>query len=58
MVQNLGMQKITGNHKSFFTTQLLYIFFVQIFRLSAGQVKVHQIPHVSFQVKSQFFFKV
>ena len=31
---------------------------VQIFRLSAARVKVHQIPHVIFQTKSQFFFKV
>ena len=31
---------------------------VQIFRLSTAQVKVHQIPHVIFQIKSQFFFKV
>ena len=29
---------------------------VQIFRLSAARVKVHQIPHVIFQTKSQFFF--
>ena len=31
---------------------------VQIFRLSAARVKVHQNPHVIFQTKSQFFFKV
>ena len=31
---------------------------VQIFRLSAVRVKVHQIPHVIFQTKCQFFFKV
>ena len=31
---------------------------VQIFRLSAAQATVHQIPHVIFQIKSQFFFKV
>ena len=59
------------NHKSFFTTQLLCIFIsnityflqkypikVQIFRLSTARVKVHQISHVIFQIKSQFFFKV
>ena len=31
---------------------------VQIFRLSAAPVKIHQIPHLIFQTKSQFFFKV
>ena len=31
---------------------------VQIFRLSATPVKVHQIPYVIFQTKCQFFFKV
>ena len=31
---------------------------MQIFRLSTTQVKVHQIPHVIFQIKTQFFFKV
>ena len=31
---------------------------MQIFRLSTAQVKVHQIPHVIFQTKTQFFFKV
>ena len=54
------------SHKSFFTTQLLYIFLtqillstkVQIFRFSTAQVNVYQIPHVIFQIKSQFFFRV
>ena len=31
---------------------------VQIFRLSPAPVKVHQIPHLIFQTKSQFLFKV
>ena len=31
---------------------------VLIFRLSSTHVKIHQIPHVIFQTKSQFFFKV
>ena len=31
---------------------------VQIFRLSTVPVKVHRIPHVIFQIKSQFVFKV
>ena len=31
---------------------------VQIFRFSTAQVKFHQISHVVFQIKSQFFFKV
>ena len=31
---------------------------MQIFRLSTAGVKVHQIPHVIFQTKNQFFFKV
>ena len=31
---------------------------VQIFGLSAARVKVHQIPHVMFQTKSNFFLKV
>ena len=31
---------------------------VQILRLSTAQVKVHQIPHVIFQTKSQFLIKV
>ena len=31
---------------------------VQFIRLSTAPVKIHQIPHVTFQTKSQFFFKV
>ena len=31
---------------------------MQFFRLCTAQAKVHQIPHVIFQTKSQFFFKV
>ena len=31
---------------------------VQIFRLSTVRVKVHLIPHVAFQTKTEFFFKV
>ena len=60
------------NHKSFFTTQLLCIFLAQTLHtfhksspskckfsdFSTAQVKVHQIPHAIFQIKSQFFFKV
>ena len=30
---------------------------VQIFRLFTAQVKIHQISHVIFQTKSEFFFK-
>ena len=59
------------NHKSFFTT-LLCIFLAQTLHtfhkgspskckfsdFSTAQVKVYQIPHVIFQIKSQFFFKV
>ena len=29
-----------------------------IFRLSTARIKIRQIPHVIFQTKSQFFFKV
>ena len=54
------------NHKSFFATTHLYLFSsnvtflkkypikVQTFRLSTAQVKVQQIPHVIFQIKSHF----
>ena len=31
---------------------------MRIFRLSTARVKIFQIPHVIFQTKSQFFFKV
>ena len=31
---------------------------MQIFTLSTAQVKFYQTPHVIFQIKSQFFFKV
>ena len=31
---------------------------MRIFRLSTARVKILQIPHVIFQTKSQFFFKV
>ena len=56
--------------KSFFTTQLLFFtsnitYFhlkypikKQILKLSSTRIKIHQIPHVIFQTKSQFFFKV
>ena len=59
--------------KNTFTTQLLCIFLaqtlhiyflqkqpikVQVFGLSTARVKVHQIPHVIFRTKSQFFFKL
>ena len=30
---------------------------MQIFRLSTARVKIHQISHVIFQTKSQFFFQ-
>ena len=58
------------NHKSFFTTQILCIFLVQTLHTFYKScpwkskfsdfplLKVHQIPHVIFQIKSQFFFKV
>ena len=60
------------NHKSFFTTQLLCIFLAQtlhtFYKSSPSKckfsdfpllgLKVHQFPHVIFQTKSQFFFKV
>ena len=31
---------------------------MQIFRLSTARVKIHQVSHVIFQTKSQFFFKL
>ena len=31
---------------------------VQFFRLSAAWIKVYQIPHIIFQTRSKFFFKV
>ena len=31
---------------------------VQIFRFFTAQVKIHQISHVTFQTRSEFFFKV
>ena len=31
---------------------------VQIFRFFTAQVKIHQISHVIFQTKSEFFFKL
>ena len=31
---------------------------VQIFRLATDRIKIHQIPHVIFGNKSQFFFKL
>ena len=61
------------NHKSFFTTQLLCIFLAQtlhtFYKSSPSKCKfsdfpllrlnkVHQISHVIFQMKSQFFLKV
>ena len=60
------------NNKSFFTTQILCIFFgsnityflqkqlikVQVFRLSTTRVKTGQVPHVIFHTKIQFFFKI
>ena len=60
------------NHKSSFTTQLFCIFLAQTLHTfhksspskckfsnySTAQVKVYQIPHAIFQIKSQFFFKV
>ena len=56
------------NHKSFFATQPLCIFLAQTLHtfyksanfqtFSTVQVKVHKIPHVIFQIKRQFFFKV
>ena len=30
----------------------------QIFRLATARIKIHQIPHVIFGIKSQFFFKL
>ena len=51
------------NSSVFFSSNITYFLQkqpikVQIFRLSTARVKVHQIPHVIFQTKSQFFFKV
>ena len=48
------------NHKSFFSSYFLqkYPIKVLILRLSTAQAKVHQISHVTFQIKSQFFFIV
>ena len=57
------------NHKSFFSTQLISIIFaqtlytfkkkipikVQIFRFFTAGVKIHQISHVIFQTKREFF---
>ena len=52
-------------HNSSVLFQLIFICFgrkepinVQILRLSSAYVKIHQIPIVIFQTKSQFFFKV
>ena len=48
----------------FFSSNITYVMQqkypikVQIFKLSTARVKVHQIPHVIFQMKSQFFYKV
>ena len=46
------------NHKSFFSSYFLqkYPIKVLILRLSTAQAKVHQISHVTFQIKSLFFF--
>ena len=56
------------NRQSFFTTQLLCIFLAQKLytlyksslwkQLSNARIKIHQVPHVIFQTKSQFFVKV
>ena len=35
-----------------------YVFKVQIFRLYTARVKIHQIPHIIFQTKNQFFLKL
>ena len=60
------------NHKSFFTTQLVYIILAQTLRTFDKNIpsncnfsdflllklKTHQISHVIFQTKSEFFFKL
>ena len=60
------------NHNSFFHySTCLYYFrsnvtycwkkypiIVQVFRFFTAQVKIHQISHVIFQTKSEFFFKL
>ena len=56
------------NRQSFFTTQLLCIFLAQKLytlyksslwkRLSTAHIKIHQVPHVIFQTKSQSFVKI
>ena len=65
MVQSLGMQKLVSK---IITTQLLCISLAQTLHtfhkcspskckfsgFSTVQVKIHQIPHAIFQIKSQF----
>ena len=56
------------NHNLFFMTQLVCIILdyfwqkypikVQIFRIFTAPVKIHQISHVVFHRKSEFFFEV
>ena len=41
----------------FCSSNLVYFGQKEIFRLFSGWVKTHQIPHVIFETKNQFFFK-
>ena len=57
-------QQVSFNtaHLYFLSSNIIYFwqtqpFKVNIFRLSTTRVKIHHIPHVIFQTKSQFFSK-
>ena len=52
---------IKGNSSVFFSSNLIYFgqkHLSKIFKTLSGWVKIHQIPHVMFEISSQFFFKL
>ena len=49
---------VMRDHSSVLFRLKLYVLKVQIFRLATACIKIHQIPHVIFGTKSQFFFKL
>ena len=46
------------NHMSFFTTQPLDSFWAKHYIVTHASIKIHQISHVTFGTKSEFFFKL
>ena len=49
---------VMRDHSSVLFRLKLYVLKVQISRLATACIKIHQIPHVIFGTKSQFFFKL